>query len=198
MGGGASGAEVRLTECVNGMLTALAVVEPPDKVVSALVSATVTAQDVRAWQHTGTDGADRCSECCWWCPVGTGVFPVASCPGAQRDSLAANPRCRINAVALNATALGLLVLHRRTGALRFLNVACACAFAGVWIEKGMGLIVPGFVPSTLHELVEYAPSLTEWKVTAGVWAFGFGVLTVGLKIALPVLSGRPRLRDEAP
>ncbi len=32
-----------------------------------------------------------------------------------------------------------------------------CAFAGVWIEKGMGLIIPGFVPSTLHEVVEYVP-----------------------------------------
>jgi hypothetical protein len=33
----------------------------------------------------------------------------------------------------------------------------------------------------------------EWKVTAGVWALGLGVLTVGLKIALPVLSGAPSL-----
>jgi molybdopterin-containing oxidoreductase family membrane subunit len=97
-----------------------------------------------------------------------------------------------SAVALNGAALALLVVHRRTNRLRFLNAACACAFAGVWIEKGMGLIVPGFIPSTLHELVEYAPSITEWKVTAGVWAFGLAVLTVGLKVALPVLSGRLR------
>ncbi len=102
-----------------------------------------------------------------------------------------------SAVALNAIALGLLVAHKRTARVRYLNVACGCAFTGVWIEKGMGLIVPGFVPSTLHELVEYAPSRTEWKVTAGVWALGFGVLTVGLKIALPVLSGRLRLAKES-
>jgi len=104
------------------------------------------------------------------------------------------------AVGLNATALGLLVAHKRTRMLRFLNVACGCAFAGVWIEKGMGLIVPGFIPSTLHELVEYTPSMTEWKVTAGIWAFGFAVLTIGLKVALPVLTGRIRLEkkgDEA-
>ena len=79
----------------------------------------------------------------------------------------------------------------------FLNAACACAFAGVWIEKGMGLIVPGFIPSTLHELVEYTPSLTEWKVTAGIWAFGFAVLTVGLKVALPVLSGNLKFVKKA-
>lgn len=102
-----------------------------------------------------------------------------------------------SAVALNGAALGLLVAHRRTDRIRFLNAACACAFAGVWIEKGMGLIVPGFIPSTLHELVEYTPSLTEWKVTAGIWALGFAVLTVGLKVALPVLSGDLRLARRA-
>ena len=47
----------------------------------------------------------------------------------------------------------------------------------------------GFIPSTLHELVEYMPSLTEWKITAGVWAFGLMIYTVALKVALPVLTG---------
>jgi hypothetical protein len=38
-----------------------------------------------------------------------------------------------------------------------LNTALVATFVGVWIEKGMGLIVPGFIPSTLHEIVPYAP-----------------------------------------
>jgi hypothetical protein len=42
------------------------------------------------------------------------------------------------------------------------------------------------VPSTLHELVEYTPTVTEWKVTAGIWALALGVLTVAIKVALPV------------
>ncbi|MFA6288749.1 MAG: NrfD/PsrC family molybdoenzyme membrane anchor subunit [Opitutaceae bacterium] len=69
----------------------------------------------------------------------------------------------------------------------WLTVACALAFAGIWIEKGMGLIVPAFIPSTLHEIVEYSPSLVEWQIMAGIWAFGLLVLTVALKIALPIL-----------
>lgn len=69
-------------------------------------------------------------------------------------------------------------------------IACILAFSGAWIEKGMGLIIPGFIPSTLHEIVEYLPSLTEWKVTAGIWAFGLMVYTVALKIAIPILSGK--------
>jgi molybdopterin-containing oxidoreductase family membrane subunit len=76
--------------------------------------------------------------------------------------------------------------------LPLLVVSCALAFCGIWIEKGMGLIVPGFIPSTLHELIEYSPSLVEWKITAGVWAFGLLVFTAALKIALPVLTGEAR------
>lgn len=66
--------------------------------------------------------------------------------------------------------------------------ACLCCIVGIWIEKGMGLIVPGFIPSTLHEIVEYSPSIVEWKVTAGIWAVGLMVLTVSLKMAATVFA----------
>ena len=69
-------------------------------------------------------------------------------------------------------------------------VACVMVIAGIWIEKGMGLIIPGFIPSTLHEVVEYAPSLTEWKVTAGIWALGLLILTAMLKVAVAVFTGQ--------
>lgn len=78
--------------------------------------------------------------------------------------------------------------HRRP----MLLVASGMAFVGAWIEKGMGLIVPGFIPSPLHEIVEYWPSLVEWKVTAGIWAFGLMVFTVAMKIALPTLKLSPQ------
>lgn len=66
--------------------------------------------------------------------------------------------------------------------------ACVMAFIGAWIEKGMGLIIPGFVPSTLHEIVEYVPSQLEWKVTVGIWAFGLMIFTIAIKTALPTLK----------
>ena len=68
------------------------------------------------------------------------------------------------------------------------TTACVLAFVGVWIGKGMGLIVPGFIPSTLHELVEYQPSMAEWKITVGIWALGLMVLTLALRIAIPILT----------
>ncbi len=69
-------------------------------------------------------------------------------------------------------------------------VACLFCIVGIWIEKGMGLIIPGFIPSTLHEVVEYSPSLVEWKVTVGIWALGLIVLTLILKLITEVLAGR--------
>ena len=69
-----------------------------------------------------------------------------------------------------------------------LNTACLLAFVGLWIEKGMGMIIPAFIPSTLHEIVEYRPSLTEWKITAGIWALGFMIYTLLLKITINIHS----------
>jgi Ni/Fe-hydrogenase subunit HybB-like protein len=61
---------------------------------------------------------------------------------------------------------------------------CVLLFVGIWIEKGMGLIIPGLVPSPLGEVVDYAPSLVEVGVTLGVLALGVFVVTVLLRPAL--------------
>ncbi len=100
------------------------------------------------------------------------------------------------AVALNVTSAVLLYLPRTRTDHRLLLAACGAAFVGIYLEKGMGLIVPGFVPSTLHELVEYTPSVTEWKVTAGIWALGLLVLTVALKVGLAMWTGRVNVRTD--
>ncbi len=74
-------------------------------------------------------------------------------------------------------------------------LACIVCFVAIWIEKGMGLIIPGFIPSTLHEVVDYVTSLTEWKITVGIWAFGMLVLTIILKIAIAVFNNEMKLND---
>ena len=78
----------------------------------------------------------------------------------------------------------------------FLNVACVLAFVGLWIEKGMGLIVPGFIPTPLGEIIEYSPSLPEWQVTVGIWAFGLMIYTVALKIAIRIITGDADLEKD--
>lgn len=92
------------------------------------------------------------------------------------------------ALVANVLAAGLFLSRWVFRRAEVLVIACVLAFLAAWIEKGMGLIVPGFIPSTLHEIVEYRPSLTEWKVTAGVWAFGLMIYTVGLKAAMTVFA----------
>ena len=92
----------------------------------------------------------------------------------------------------------ILFLHERAMQHEgLIALACVFAFVGIWIEKGMGLIVPGFIPSTLHEIVEYLPSQSEWKITAGIWAFGLMVYTVALKIAIPILGGSETLETKS-
>ena len=71
--------------------------------------------------------------------------------------------------------------------------ACAAAVVGVWVEKGMGLVIPGFVPSPLGEIVDYTPSFTEFCVSAGIWASGALIYTLLLKAAVPIELGT--LRD---
>lgn len=94
------------------------------------------------------------------------------------------------AITCNVVAAIMLLQRRALTSWRWGVVACALTFVGIWIEKGMGLIIPGFVPSTLHELVEYTPSLVEWKVTAGIWAAGLMIYTLAVRIAVAVIRGK--------
>ncbi len=64
--------------------------------------------------------------------------------------------------------------------------ACIFLFLGIWIEKGIGLIVPGLVPSPLGEVVDYAPSWVEICVTLGILALGIFVVTLLVKPALKI------------
>ena len=104
------------------------------------------------------------------------------------------------ALAFNSVAAVILLSARAKERLWLADIACALTFCGVWIEKGMGLIIPGFVPSTLHELVEYMPNELEWRVVVGIWAAGLIGLTLGIKIAVEIFAGRMRhqLPDPAP
>lgn len=97
-------------------------------------------------------------------------------------------------IACTTVAAILLLRPHITQHLVLLDVACVLAFVGIWIEKGMGLIIPGFVPSTLHELVEYLPNRTEWMISAGIWAFGMMIFTLALKVALPIFTAEPTLQ----
>jgi len=67
-----------------------------------------------------------------------------------------------------------------------LAIACVLLFVSLWIDKGIGLVIGGFVPSPLEEITAYHPTFNEIMITLGVWATGFFILTVLYKIALSV------------
>ncbi len=70
-----------------------------------------------------------------------------------------------------------------------LNLGCLLIWAGVYIEKGMGLVIPGMTPDTLGEIYEYRPTITEWAIALGVFGVGFLIFTILVKISVPILVG---------
>jgi Ni/Fe-hydrogenase subunit HybB-like protein len=101
------------------------------------------------------------------------------------------------ALALNLVAVVILSVHRWRNATLTLNIACVLAFVGIWIEKGMGLVVPGFIPTPLGEVFEYSPTLRELAVALGIWAIGALVFTLLAKASIAIELGRVGARRPA-
>jgi molybdopterin-containing oxidoreductase family membrane subunit len=96
------------------------------------------------------------------------------------------------ALVANLGATIALSIHSLRRDRRWLMPACLVLFVAIWTEKGLGLVIPGFVPSPLGEVVEYTPSWVELAVTLGIWALGLFVLTVLVRVAVPIELGRAR------
>jgi Ni/Fe-hydrogenase subunit HybB-like protein len=75
------------------------------------------------------------------------------------------------------------------------NLASILIVIGVWIEKGVGFIVPGFIPTPLGEIWEYLPRMPEVLITVGVWGIGFLFYTLAVKIAIPIETGEMRVLE---
>jgi molybdopterin-containing oxidoreductase family membrane subunit len=102
-----------------------------------------------------------------------------------------------SAVVLMVAAFIMFLIPAVHKDMRLLAIACVMAFVGIWIEKGMGLIVPGFIPTPIGEVTEYYPSVVEWLMTLGIWAFGFFILTILLKGAIGILLGEIKFGGQA-
>lgn len=79
-----------------------------------------------------------------------------------------------------------------------LNLGCLLIWSGVYIEKGLGLVIPGMTPDTLGEIYEYRPTLVEWSVALGIFGVGFLVFTILVKISVPILAGTFKTGGAAP
>jgi Ni/Fe-hydrogenase subunit HybB-like protein len=93
------------------------------------------------------------------------------------------------AMAMNVTAFFLFLLPATRKRLATLNLGCLLIIVGVWIEKGPGFVIPGFVPDPLGEIYNYVPNLLELIVSFGIWAVGLLIFTLLMKVAIPIETG---------
>ena len=90
---------------------------------------------------------------------------------------------------LSLIALTLLLVPQWRTSSRRLVIACVCIFVSIWLDKGLGLIIAGFVPSPLGAVTWYVPTLPEWTIVSGIWALGALLTTAFFKTAFSTWEG---------
>jgi len=100
-------------------------------------------------------------------------------------------------ITLNLTAIVILGFNPGKNNPKILMPVCVTLFFAIWIEKGMGLIVPGLIPSPLGEITNYSPSWVEIGVTIGILALGTFVVTMLIKPALFIEQRFEELHGES-
>jgi molybdopterin-containing oxidoreductase family membrane subunit len=88
-------------------------------------------------------------------------------------------------------ALVLLIIPRMRHNINLLTVACVAVFASIWIDKGLGMVVTGFVPSPLGQVTEYMPTFPEIMISVGIYSLGLLMITGFYKIVLSVRKELP-------
>jgi molybdopterin-containing oxidoreductase family membrane subunit len=94
------------------------------------------------------------------------------------------------AVVFNVIAVILLSFEKLRRNMRYLVIACSLSFTGIWIEKGMGFVIPGFIPTPIGEIFEFSPTFPEVMITIACWAIGALTFTLLAKAAVAIESGK--------
>ena len=91
-----------------------------------------------------------------------------------------------SAIGMNLAGTLTLAFNPGKNNPKVLFSASVLLFLGIWIEKGIGLIVPGLIPSPMGEVVDYSPTWVEIWVTLGILALGMFVVTLLIRPALVI------------
>ena len=94
------------------------------------------------------------------------------------------------AITMNVIATVILTFHKLRNNLNILYFACTLLFLGIWIEKGFGLIVPGFIPGPWGKIAEYLPTTIEIGVTIGIWAMGAFIFSILARTGIAIELGK--------
>lgn len=101
-------------------------------------------------------------------------------------------------VSFNLLATLVLAFNPGDNNPKILLPACVVLFTAVWMEKGIGLIVPGLIPSPLGEVVDYLPTWVELGVTLGIFCLGITVVTLLIHPALIIEKRYEKLTNRVP
>jgi molybdopterin-containing oxidoreductase family membrane subunit len=87
-------------------------------------------------------------------------------------------------VVLAGVSLAILLFPRYRQNPQMLAIGCGAVFFSLWIDKGLGMVITGFIPNPVGRVVEYWPTLPEAMIALAIWAMGFFIITVLYKIAI--------------
>ncbi|HQT91198.1 MAG TPA: polysulfide reductase NrfD [Candidatus Kryptobacter bacterium] len=87
---------------------------------------------------------------------------------------------------LAIAGLVLLITPKTRNNHKTLFVTCIMVFLSIWIDKGLGLVITGFIPSPFGKVIQYWPTIPESFISLGIWGVGLFLITVFYKIALSV------------
>ncbi len=89
-------------------------------------------------------------------------------------------------VVIGIIGIAMILFARSRKSDILLGVSAGLIFLSLWIDKGLGMVLGGFVPNPLGQVTEYYPSIQEVGITAAVWATGFLIVTILYKVAISV------------
>jgi Ni/Fe-hydrogenase subunit HybB-like protein len=87
---------------------------------------------------------------------------------------------------LAVISLVFLLISKTRNNNKILLAVCVAIFVSIWIDKGLGMVVTGFIPTPLGDVVDYIPTIPETLISLSIWATGFFLITIFYKIALSV------------
>jgi molybdopterin-containing oxidoreductase family membrane subunit len=87
---------------------------------------------------------------------------------------------------LAIVSLIVLINPKTRGNYGWLKIGCVAVVASLWIDKGLGMVIAGFVPNPLGKVVHYWPTAPEFMISLAIYAVGALILTGLYKIALEV------------
>ena len=89
------------------------------------------------------------------------------------------------AAVLAILGIALLIFPTRKNKV-LLPIALLAIFFANWIDKGVVLILAGFVPNSFDRVVEYFPTANEIRIVLAIYAIGALIVTVLYKVAISV------------